>query len=289
MARRGRGIDFEHRFKTSRRAEDLVISALGSDHGLMTVRLGVSEVRGDDDLATADPRYKIPDLLVLSRPDLTPEHRLLLESADLVRQPLDAFLPGGDFRFAIESALAAVEVEFSPYRAAEAKGRHWIPPSPQRLRTRPRRTATPPTAPTIFVKHEDLGGLVCWEKEFRLPIVVIHLFDQEAFCIPLRAIADFDRAYEANPDGQVQLQLTTGIFRLMQVYERVDAQGARERKLVFRVSPAAAQKVGEVLDVRVTAQLGVSASKKYVAHVLFEGGRLQVTDEFLQFLRQLRT
>lgn len=78
--------------------------------------------------------------------------------------------------------------------------------------------------------------------------------------------------------------MTSGIFRKIQSYDRVDAQGAGEQKTVYVVSPAAAEYIGSIADVRVVAQIGRSASQKYVAHVLFQGGTLTPTPEFLTML-----
>jgi len=289
MSPRGRGIDFEQRFRTSRWAEDLVISALNRDHNLLTVRLGLSEIQRGALLETNSTAYKIPDLLTYRVADLNSEETSMLERTDLVRTPLAELEPEGRYRFAIEKALVAFEVEFSPYRAAEMKDRHWQPRTEEHWNRRPLRNANPPTAPNIWVKEEDFGKLVAWEEHFNVPIVIIHLFDQESFAITLEDIKEFNRRYEAQPDEAIKLQVTTGIFKKEQVYDRVDAQGARERKIVFVSSPAAAMKVGDVHDVTVAAQVGLSSSKKYVAHTLFNGGRLVVSDEFLGHLNRLRT
>ena len=47
---KGRGIDFEHRFKTSRWAEDLLIRSLVKKNDILTVRFGLSEVRSGEEL-----------------------------------------------------------------------------------------------------------------------------------------------------------------------------------------------------------------------------------------------
>jgi hypothetical protein len=285
---RGRGIDFEHRFKTSRWAEDLLIRALGEKHSLLTTRFGLSEVRSQEELNNleyGDSAYKEPDLLVYQLTALSSEERKILRITDLVKEPRDRFQPGGTLRFAIDKALAALEVEFSPYRAAEMKDRHWTQRTPEEWKRRPLKHAKPPVAPNIFVKVEDLEKLLAWEQGFGVPIVVTHLFDQEGFAICLKAIADFDRAYEARPADQKMLQMTRGIFKVIQTYGRIDAQGAGEQKPVFRVAPSAAVKAGDISDVKVSTQLGVSSSKKYVSHTLFSEGRLEVTAEFVILLK----
>jgi len=101
-------------------------------------------------------------------------------------------------------------------------------------------------------------------------------------------LSKFNAEFEAHPQQQIKLQLLTGIFKYLQRYDRIDAQGAREEKMVFRVTPAAAFKIGDVRDVVVKAQIGISSSKKYVSQVLFTGGRLVTTESFLAALRSVR-
>lgn len=289
MARRGRGIDFNHRFNTSRWAEELLLGALNDRRtGLYCVRLGLSQISQDGIPGEDDTDVKEPDLLVFERTALTARELELLEATDLTRLRASQIAGAPRLMRLLQKARAAVEVEFSPYRASEMKGRHWRPKSQQELDRRPRKHANPPTAPNIWVKLEDLPRLRGWAQRFGLPVVVTHLFDQEAFAIDLRRIVEFERSFPRTPAQQVRKQLLTGIFRKDQSYDRVDAQGAGERKTVFVVTPAAAIKVGDVHDVHVAAQLGLSASGKYVTHVVFEGGKLSLDPEFLEYLRALR-
>lgn len=288
-ARRGRGIDFEHRFNTSRWAEELLLDALNArGTGLYCVRLGLSQVSEDGVPGEDDADVKEPDLLVFEREALTGRELELLEGTDLTGLRSAQIADRPKLMRLLQKACAAIEVEFSPYRAAEMKERHWRPKTPDELDRRPRKHAKPPTAPNIWIKLEDLPRLREWVRRFGLPVVVAHLFDQEAFAIDLRRIVAFDRSFRRSPAQQVRVQLLTGIFRKDQPYDRVDAQGAGERKTVFVVTPAAAIKVGDVRDVRVKAQLGLSASRKYVTHVVFEGGRLLLDAGFLSYLRALR-
>lgn len=197
-------------------------------------------------------------------------------------------LADGFIRSLLSKACCAIEVEFSPYCAAEMKDRHWECKLPEDLdRRRPRKHAKPPTAPNIWVKLEDLPRLEAWEQAFGVSIVVAHLFDQEGFAVPLATLSALEAQWPNQGDEAIRLQLTQGIFRKIQSYDRVDAQGAGETKTVYVISPAAAQHVGTVADVKVTAQIGLSSSKKYVAHVLFEGGTLTLSGPFLDFLSAL--
>jgi hypothetical protein len=284
---KGRGIDFEHRFKTSRWAEDLLIRNLLKKNDLLAVRYGLSEIRKAEELVYGTSDYKEPDLLLYRVSALRENEVNFLKETDLVTEDRKRFDPDGGLRWCIERALAAIEVEFSPYRASEMKGRHWKPKTLDEWKRRPLKHANPPTAPNIWVKQEDLKKLMAWERDYGLPILVVHLFDQEAFSIPLDTIQDFDSEYERHPVEQKKLQMTTGIFKKLQSYDRVDSQGAREQKLVYVVTPSAAIKVGDIDDVKVETQLGISASKKYVSHTLFSGGRLNVSAEFLGYLRSL--
>jgi hypothetical protein len=283
---KGRGIDFEHRFKTSRWAEDLLILSFAKRNDFLAVRFGLSEIRPAEELIYGSSRYKEPDLLIYLRSTLRTEEVQVLEGEDaLVRQERTRFDRGGDLHWCMDKALAAIEVEFSPYRAREMTGRHWKPKTREEWNRRPLMHANPPSAPNIWVKQEDLEKLLAWESDYRVPIVVVHIFDQEAFSTALSTIEAFDSEYDKHPADQKMLQVTTGIFKKLQSYDRVDSQGAREQKLVYVVTPSAAIKVGDVEDVKVETQLGISASRKYVSHTLFSGGDLTVSSEFLNYLK----
>lgn len=285
---KGRGIDFEHRFNTSRWAEDLLINSLNEKHGLVTVRYGVSTiVPQGQELVYGQSVYKEPDLLVFHSALLTPSERALLQNGTLSwdeRIKLDA---DGQLANLLKKALVAVEVEFSPYKAKEMKGRAWLPRTEAKWEKRPLKNATAPVAPNIWVKLEDLSRLLAWERDFGVPIIVTHLFDQEGFAIALSKIEKFRAEYDANPDRRVRLQVTGGIFQKEQKYDRVDAQGAAETKTVFIVTPAVTIKIGDIVDVKVGTQLGTSSSMKYVSHVIFSGGKLDVAQGFLDFLKSL--
>jgi hypothetical protein len=286
--RRGRGIDFAHRFATSRWAEDLLIGALNATE-FEAVRIGLSETSPDNIIRELDARFKVPDLLVFERSGLAPRDLEILRQTDFTQLAPDDFDGNTVHGQLLCKALCAVEVEFSPYRAAEMKGRNWAPPGVEALQRRPRKRAEPPVAPNIWIKHEDLQPLLSWQRHFGIPVAVVHLFDQEGFAIALAVVESVHRRLVQSPARSIEIQLTTGIFSKAQSYDRSDAQGAAETKLVFVVSPAAATRVGKIRDVVVETQLGLSASKKYVAHTLFSGGSITFDPPFLTFLRSLRT
>ena len=281
---KGRGLDFEHRFRTSRWAEDLLQDALNRSGRFLCCKLGLSQVAVDSRTDPGDTSLKEPDLVVFHPQDLAAEERRWLEQTDLTQISPADLLADPFVRSLMLKARCAIEVEFSPYRATEMKDRTWVRKQPDDLLRRPRKHANPPTAPNIWVKLEDLPRLQAWERAFNIPIVVAHLFDQEAFAIPLATLTRLEAQWPESAEKAIILQLTTGIFKKVQSYDRVDAQGAGEAKVVYVVSPAAAQPVGTLANVAVTAQIGLSSSKKYVAHILFEGGTLTFSDTFLDFL-----
>lgn len=287
---RGRGVDFEQRFRTSRWAEDILLQALSGRAGLMAIRFGASTIRSPKELAAMRATdEKEPDLLVYDERTLNAREREFLRSTDLER--LDrAVLEREEYAFTYRLALAAIEVEFSPYRAAEMRGRYWKPKTLDEWNRRPLKRAKPPTAPNIWVKEEDLPRLEIWQRRCGVPIVIAHLFDQEGFATLLNRIVDFRARFHQCTDAEdrKRAQVTEGIFYVTQRYGRDDADGASEHKAVFVVTPAVATRIGSVVDVRVEARMDVSASKKYVSKVLFSGGRVDLEGTFLALLRQAR-
>lgn len=241
------------------------------------------------ELVYGQNKYKEPDLLVFKAETLTHDEKLVLNDGSLdwnERLKLDK---EGRLPSLLKKAVVAIEVEFSPYKASEMKDRDWQPRSEDRWNQRPLKNANPPSAPNIWVKAEDVDKLLEWQKDFDVPIVVAHLFDQEGFAVALNQLEYFRAAFLKDKESQVQLQVTTGIFAKDQKYDRVDASGAGEVKPVFIITPAVATKVGNITGVKVDAQLGVSASKKYVSHVIFSGGEIQLAPEFVKFLGDVRS
>jgi hypothetical protein len=136
-------------------------------------------------------------------------------------------------------------------------------------------------------RSPNIEKLTAWENDFGIPIAVAHFFDQEAFALALTKVSGFRRAYNAKGADRKRLQVTSGIFAKLQDYDRVDMQGAGEQKPVFIVTPAAAEKVGDISEVKVSSQVDVSGSKKYVSHVIFTGGKIEICPGFIEFLTSL--
>lgn len=284
--RRGRGVDFEQRYKASKWAEDILLEAFLRKPFIAT-RLGISGVDPENLIRSVAGEPKVPDLLVFALEDLTEAEQAELRARkyDLRQVTSEEF--NEELAFVYEKARFAVEVEFSPYKAAEMRQRHYVRKTIEQLDRRPLKHAKAPTAPNIFVKELDLDPLSAWQATTGVPVVVIHVFDQECFGVSLDEILSFRTCLENCPEDLVRLCHLNGIFRESQRYERVDAQGAVETKIVYKVTPAASRLAGEVLDVSVEAVLGMSKSKKYVSQVRFSGGRICFEKSFISWLLML--
>jgi hypothetical protein len=283
---RGRGIDFEHRFNTSRWAEDLLLKSIcESKVGLVAARYGLSAVSTVIDIG--DVSIKEPDILVYKTAELTEAELTYLLSTDLSLIARSYFAEGTEYHFVHAKSVCAIEVEFSPYKAKEMVGRHWSPRTIEQWEKRPLKHANPPIAPNIWVKDEDLQRLGTWQSRFSTPMLVIHIFDQEAFAVRLETILEFNSQLQKGKLCHKMMMMTRGIFKKSQSYDRTDAQGAGETKDVFVVTPSAAIKAGDVVDVEVSAQIGLSSSKKYVTHVVFSAGKLKLADEFIAAISDL--
>lgn len=285
---RGRGIDFKQKFNTSRWAEDLLIRSLADAFSVKTVRYGISTfVPEGEKLVYGNSKYKEPDLLVFKADALNSKEKQLLGDGSLDWKERTALGKAG-LDDLLKRAFVALEIEFSPYQAKEMKERHWKIRTQEKWDARPLKHAKPPTAPNIWVKEEDIEKLAAWENDYGIPIAVAHFFDQEAFAVSLAKVSAFRRAYMAKGADQKKLQVTSGIFAKIQDYDRVDMQGAGEQKPVYVVTPAAVEKVGDISDVKVSSQVDLSGSKKYVSHVIFTGGKIEICLGFIEFLSSLR-
>ena len=79
----GRGIDFEHKFMTSRWAEDLLLKSLCAQTGLIVIRFGLSKVKAAHEVKYDKSLGKEPDLLVYKTGDLKESEKKILEASDL--------------------------------------------------------------------------------------------------------------------------------------------------------------------------------------------------------------
>lgn len=288
MPRRGRGVDFEHRFRTSRWAEDLLLRSFDESE-YVAVRIGLSEISADGIIPDLVLAHKVPDLLVFDRRTLGEGDRKRLDTADLTKLSAVQLDPASAFGRLFRKARFAVEVEFSPYKAAEMSDRGWQPRTKELIERRQRIAAEPkiPVAPNIWIKDQDLQPLLAWQTLFKVPVLVFHVFDQEAFCVKLDQVEAFRASLTGDPRADSILQQSSGFFTKIQNYDRQDLQAAGERKRVYVVTPAASVKIGDIKNVRIESQLGMSTSMKYVAHVLFAGGELEFTQEFLDTIASL--
>src|SRR5690606_8982289 len=148
----------------------------------------------------------------------------LLEATDLTVVRASRIAEDRRLSELVSRALVGIEVEVSPYRAAEMKGRDWQPKSREVLARRQLKHANPPVAPNIWIKAQDLPRLKGWSRSTGVPILVVHLFDQEGFAIPLDQILRFDETLPADAPGRINAQLASGIFKKLQSYDRVDAR-----------------------------------------------------------------
>ncbi|MEX2181386.1 MAG: hypothetical protein WD771_05045 [Gemmatimonadaceae bacterium] len=281
--RRGRGVDFEHRYKASKWAEDILLKAF-LHKPFVAVRLGTSGVSADNLVGSVAGEPKVPDLLVFDAAHLSPAEHNALRSRDYDLREVTTAKLSSELSFVLAKARCAVEVEFSPYKASEMKQRAYVRKTKAQLDKRPLKHAKAPTAPNIFIKEEDLGPLSAWQSAAKVPIIVVHVFDQECFGISLEEVLAFRKSIETHDANIVRLSHLAGIFREIQNYDRVDAQGAGEKKAVYKVSPATSILAGKVESVVVEAVLGESASKKYVSQVRFSMGRVVFSDEFISWV-----
>ncbi|WP_191083031.1 hypothetical protein [Roseococcus microcysteis] len=280
--KRGRGSDYKQKFQTSRWAEDIFFRHLNAHPDIVAIRFGLSKFTESNEIDPGDESIKEPDLLVYCKNDLSDQEKAFFLDADFA---LDDMSRSGLPDFVYRKACAAFEVEFSPYKAADMKGRHKLPKPYEPGQKLPKKAPAPPTAPNIFVKEEDLDRLSEWQRRSGVSnMFVAHFFDQEAFMVNLDTILSFRQNYRAIPQDDmreiINIQRRTGIFFGEQSYDRVDAQGAREKKWVYRVHPNKTIKIGIVQNVDVGSQLSLSSSQKYVSHVLFTGGEIIFSDEF---------
>ena len=280
----------------SRWAEDLAISGF-EETPLIAVHFGPSSA-SNMEIINMDTNIKEPDLLVFRQDSLTSEELDLLnamndatesgENNQLMICDRNEFDDGGDYSWVINKAIAAIEIEYSAsnslaFRERECQPKMWT----LRKRQGPKNIPDPPAAPNVWVKREDLNRLQAWEEKYEIPIIVLHFFNHEAFAVRLsfvrQHLQEISRLARSSRPRANRYMQENGIYANTHEYIHYLAEGASQEKEVVRVAPFASIKAGDVSDVVIATDVSEQHAK-YVAKIIFRGGRIDYSPDFIELL-----
>lgn len=279
--RRLRGSDFLMRWSQGVWSEKRLIEAVNHTKEFVAIPYGPSGTAPTGSVrefelyferleAAGLGKIKRPDLLVFCASDKPAVEQAIAKAGGLAELP---FIAEDDQRLVdlLKFALVAVECENSLWRARK------MPDFATPLRPQRRLGGNPElkrgaVLPTIIIKEEDREPLRQWQAKRNLPIHIWHVFFDLAYGLA------FDRAEEL-----VAQKLTEPTVQTFQA-----PGGATTKKTIFKHYYHYGYPLGSSAEEpRLLPAFVEDKNGHILPYVTFDGGRLQLSGEALQVLREL--
>ncbi len=270
--RRLRGSDFFMRWSQGRWAEEVVVEAINRSRDLVALPYGPSVIAPDDpaELETFFDRIdeiakegKRPDLLIYDKQTFTQisvEINGTLGSVEKVAET-----PSSKLRNIITKAKIALEVENSLWVTRKMPG-YGKEPMKYKKGKRTGSLKFPGPVPTAIIKMEDISRLIEWEKKFKIPIYVVHIFFDYGYCIRFTEALNFLKEKLILPETQK--------------YTNPDGTAATPKE-ILKVPYVLCQELGEVETPDLKPKAFIDKNGKVMTYVTFEGGKLNIKEKIL--------
>jgi hypothetical protein len=302
-----RGSDFLMRFSQGRWAEDILVRTINATADFRAIPYGPSSVapsepremeRYFERLDKAGAIGKQPDLLILSRSDYA-AIRSQLEQIGISNLP---FTPEADLNFLRSRAIIAVEVENSlwvarsmpdygqevklselvtlkrRFRKPESieRWKRWTKDVRQFISASPEREdlkgfLESKKVPTVIIKDEDLGPVVEWESSFNIPILVFHVFYDQAYYISLQEARELIESGVIPPTEQTFYA----------------PGGPTTSKTIYKIWYTLAHELGTLTEPpEMSAKFIQDKNGHILPYVHFSGGEMTLSEDILTLLRR---
>jgi len=279
--RRLRGSDFLMRWSQGVWSEKRLIEAVNDTKEFCAIPYGPSGTAPTESVrefelyferleAAGLGQIKRPDLLVFRASDKAEVEQEIVKAGGLSKLP---FIAEDDQRMVeiLSRALIAVECENSLWRARKMPD-YSTPLRPQRRLGGNLGLKRGAVLPTIIIKEEDREPLRQWQAKRGVPIHIWHVFFDLAYGLA------FDRAEEL-----VAQKLTEPTVQTFQA-----PGGATTRKTIFKHYYHYGYPLGQSVEEPQLLPAFVEDKNGHILpYVTFDGGRLQLSNEALQILREI--
>jgi hypothetical protein len=144
-------------------------------------------------------------------------------------------------------------------------------------------------APNVWVKIEDVKGLIEWQKVYSKPIYIVQVFYDLAYATKLSTLLEKAQkilAYK-QPERRIEAMKAEGLIITTQKY--VDSRtGVAQEKGVYRLHPAAAVLFGRItVEPILKPEVLEDEKGKLLPYVHFSGGKLTLSDDILNEWKRL--
>ncbi len=170
----------------------------------------------------------------------------------------------------LDYAVIAIECENSLWRAKQMPD-FGIPMTPQRRLNGEIGMKKAAVLPTVIIKEQDISPLRQWQEQTGVPIHIWHSFFDVAFGLSFR------RAIELIEGGQIVA--TSQTFQA--------PNGATTTKNIYKIYYHYAYPIGTSIEEPSLKATAITDKNGHILpFVVFEGGKLTITDETIDILRQ---
>jgi len=254
------------RWSPGRWSEETIIRAFEGDANWIAIPFGPSSVAPEEpheleryfQRLEAAGAGKRPDLLLLARKDYEP----VQERVKRIGISEIPFTSEHDLHFLLEKALCAVEVENSLWVSKAMP--HYGKGRPCKADPRLTVFLRSHKVPTVIIKDEDVKPLRNWQRRWRIPIYVFHVFYDQGFFISLkRAMALLHKKI---------VTVTSQTF--------FAPSGATTTKGIYKIWYTLCSPLGEITEVPALSSKVVQDKNGHILpYVHFSGGRLELSQE----------
>lgn len=269
-----RGSDFLMRWSQGRWSEEVVIEAFGRHHNWKALPFGPSSVAPEDPKELEMYFERLEASGVGKRPDLLIFEANTYESIQAVVKRIGIqnipFTPEQELQFVINKAVCAVEVENSLWVSKAMP--HYGKGRPSKLDPKLTVFLRSQKVPTVIVKDEDLKPLRAWQKKWKIPLYIFHVFYDQGFFI------SFNRA------------LSLVRKRIVEVTEQTffAPGGATTTKGIYKIWYSLASPLGEIVQQpELRSKVVQDRNGHILPYVHFSGGRLELSAEVERELESL--
>jgi hypothetical protein len=277
--RRLRGSDFLMRWSQGVWSEKRLIDATNKTNLFFAIAYGPSGTAPKNDVrefelyferleAAGLGKIKRPDLLVFKKYDKLFVDNYLEEIGGESELP---FIKEEKLQGLISKALIAVECENSLW-VAEKMPNFNTPLKPQKRLAGQLGLSKTAVLPTVIIKEEDRIPLSKWQKEYKIPIHIWHVF--------------FDRAYGISFDDAQRLVDDGLILPTEQVFQAPG--GATTKKTIYKFYYHYAYQLGIASERPKLIPAYIEDKNGHILpYVKFEGGSIDITNDAINLLKKL--
>jgi hypothetical protein len=266
--RRLRGSDFLMRWSQGRWSEQVVRRALDQTDRFRVIPYGPSTVAPNDPkeleaffdkMDVIAQEGKRPDLLLYDKDTFDWAKRTLEERLGSLERIAET--PSRRIRDVITKARAALEVENSLWVTEKMPG--FGKPFSRYTRGKNKGRLKPAgIIPTIIIKEEDIPRLKQWERTYRIPIYVVHVFYDRGYLIK------FEQVLRLLDSGELAMET--------QRFTNPDGTAASPKQIV-KVPYVLCKEFGTVTDPQLIPRTFVDKNGKVMTYVTFSGGAIQLS------------